>query len=353
MCCCLRSFVVLAAVASAVPLKAQTRFPGDSPTRGVPIGTPGAGSRSGSGSVPTFTIPQRGFGRSIGVGIGVTYGYPFGGFGYNRYYGRHFYGPTYGYGPYGYYGLCPFCGGRYGYCGCRGPIYYPPVVVDSRGSYGPGGVLNFYGIDPPTPTAPQVADNRPFVPPQRNNAQTPEALRPANPQAAAKPVAPQVIDGGRARAWRYIDLGDRDMKRGDYRAALSLYKKAIRSDSDLAAPQFRLMFAYLGLGNLDRAAEALRAGLRLDPAWPHSDFVLDDLFPGNEKHRPALVAITKQLDQFPNDAQARLLAGVVLHFDAQPRAAEQQFRRAIKLAGDDSAARLFLPPPREADEDPN
>ncbi|MEN1681961.1 MAG: tetratricopeptide repeat protein, partial [Planctomycetota bacterium] len=162
----------------------------------------------------------------------------------------------------------------------------------------------------------------------------------ANPRAAARPAA----DGARARAWKFIDHGDRHFRAGRYREALSRYRRAVDSSGDVADARFREGFAYLSLGSVERAALSIRRGLDRDPAWPDSAFVLDDLYPDEAARDAAYKVLADRLKDRPNDADARFLAGVLLHFDGRPNEAERQFRRVIKLAGDDAASRLFLSP---------
>ncbi|MEM9186598.1 MAG: tetratricopeptide repeat protein, partial [Planctomycetota bacterium] len=185
------------------------------------------------------------------------------------------------------------------------------------------------------------------VPRPRNAAPPAQPPAPAGIAAAPQPAGPPAVvpGGARARAWKFIDHGDRHFKAGRYRDALSRYKKATASAPDLAAARFREGFAYLGLGAVDRAALSIRRGLARDPAWPQSDFVLDDLFVDNDSRQAVQRAVAAELRDSPNNSEARLLAGVLLHFDGQPRAAEKQFRRVIAIAGQDAAAALFLPPP--------
>lgn len=178
----------------------------------------------------------------------------------------------------------------------------------------------------------------------------PPAARPAGDKVVAKrePVRPPGA-GARARSWRFIDIGDRHFKAARYRDALTRYRKAISTDEDLAAARFREAFAYLGLGNLNRAATSIRRGLQLDPDWPDSEFVLEDLFTNDAERKLAFQKVSERLDLLPNDSEARLLAGVMLHFDGDPDAAEKQFRRAIEIAGVDAAASRFLPDETEAE----
>jgi len=331
----MRWWVVLAAAyfLSGDLAQAQVRFPGDSPRRFVPRSSP---SFQSSRAFSTFSSHR--FGRTYrgfsGYGVGPFYG--------SRYSGPVYAGPRYDYYGYNYGGYgypsryhasdyCEVCGG-YGWgCRCRRPIYYPPVVVDPNTLYGPQALLRFYGIG-----------NR------SNHSQQPQAsqkLLPAAPRVAARPANA----GTRARAWRFIDYGDRHLKAGRYREALTRYHKATRTFAELDAAHFRAGFAYLALDNFHRAAQAMQRGLQLNPDWPESQFVVEDLF-DDAAQRAVLNALAAHLQELPNDANARLLAGVMLHFDGEPDRAAKQFSRVMELAGEDSVARLFLPKPPAEDQ---
>ena len=307
---------------------AQVRFPGDSPRRLVPgvvaSYSPArtftfSGHRHGSywGSYRPSRHFSYGYHRSI-YGGPVYGGVYFNGYDYGGYrYPRKFYGA----------GNCSGCGFYGSACVCRGPIYYPPVVVDPSKLYGPQALLRFYGVGNTSNAQP---------------AQTRAPILPPAPRVAARPANA----GARARAWRFVDYGDRHFKAGRYREALSRYKKAIASVGEIDAAHFRSGFAYLALGNFERSAQAMRRGLKLNPDWPESQFVVEDLF-DDAAQRAVLRSLSAQLKKLPNDANARLLAGIMFHFDGQPAMAANQFRRAVDVAGDDAVAGLFLPKPQE------
>ncbi|MEM8864266.1 MAG: tetratricopeptide repeat protein [Planctomycetota bacterium] len=311
--------------------EAQTRFVGDSPTR---IAFTGGNFRTVGARFSRFGgfRPYRSFTYRSGVFVRSPFVYrPYSfGCGY----------PYYGYGG----GFCNGCGAFGSFCRCGGPVFLPPVVLDPSTLYGPRALLRFagaeddFGLGQPRPRGAQAA---------------PAANVPAAGMVPPKPrrvAALPVGAGARGRAWKFIDHGDRHFKAGRYREALSRYKKAITSSPELAAARFREGFAHLGLGNLDRAALSIRRGLQRDAEWPDSDFVLEDLFADELERQQAFRSVALQLQDLPNDSEARLLAGVLLHFDGDPMGAEKQFRRVQRITGGDPAAELFLPNADDADE---
>ncbi|MEM6798457.1 MAG: hypothetical protein AAF589_02995 [Planctomycetota bacterium] len=349
----------LVLVMVATQAHGQTRFVGDSPTRPqlgrAPIGTSAASSSGVSGSVAATrsVVGYRGFGYrgfrygALGYG-GIGYrGIGYGGLSYGAIgYTPYVYRPDYYYTP----GLCRGCGFVLSGCRCGGPVYgvyVPPLYLDNSDLFGPRALLRFYGLEgafaPPNRQAGRPPAPRNPAPP----ANPPAGLLPAGPRVAAKPAG----GGPRARAWRFIDHGDRHFKAGRFREALSRYKKAASSDANLAAAKFRAAFAYLGLENVDLAALSIRRGLAIDPNWPEADFVLEDLL-DDAAQQAALKTVAKRLQLFPNNSEARLVAGVLLQFDGQPDGAAKQFRRAIAIAGEDPAAALFLAEPEPAAEQP-
>ncbi|TWT85663.1 hypothetical protein Pla123a_04700 [Posidoniimonas polymericola] len=316
----MRTNLVLYAVIGAVTLCAigpadaqRTRFPGDSPTRpavmdGKVLGTPSHKYPN----VPTFSIPQGGYGPYSG-----GYG------GWGSYYRRSG-GWNSGYYP-GYYSTPGYYSGYYsGYY----PYYAPVQVVDYR---------EIYGLRP---------------------AEAPAAALPRRAAGgiagAALAAGPDVIDGPSPdqlkHAWRYIDLGDRYLREGRLLDARNRYRKAEKQAPDLPELAFRTMLLELATGRYAEAVEALERGLEQQPDWPDSRFDLGTVY-SKEGLADVHTALQERLQQFPNDADARLLAGVLLHFGGERRAAELQLQKAMQLTQGAGVAGRFLaedpvqPPP--------
>ncbi len=262
-----------------------------------------------------------------------TYSIPQGGYywGYSYAPGYSFYpGGTYYYGDY----YCPFCGSPW--CGgnCRwgsGPIYLPPVVGDAGALYGPRAVRQFLGIDGNNQGGGAANNNRgALLPPAER-----EAPRLSNPTS-------------RAQAWKFVEYGDRQFKRGQYRQALDRYEKGSRQASDVADIHFRKAFALLGMAKYAEATQAVKEGLRLKPDWPESGFVLEELYPDAVSKREIFRQLTIHLDAHPRDAEALFMLAVMQYFDGQEAAAEVKFRTVLDLLGRAEHAGAFLPPDPQA-----
>jgi tetratricopeptide (TPR) repeat protein len=238
----------------------------------------------------------------------------------------------------GYYNdgyFCPYCGSRWcrGACRYRGPIYYPPVTANPRSLYGPGAVRQFLGVD--------GGGN--------NNDAAGGAQRVARAQA---PDVPAQLSNPttRARAWKFVEYGDRHFKKGDYRRAAERYRKAESQASEIPEVYFRQGFAELGAGNYPDAVLAMQQGLARKPDWPSSGFVLEELYPSPEAKRGVFRQLHTHLADHPNDADALFLLSVLQHFDGQTEAAEVGFRRVVELTGIGNHARAFLPAAPEAED---
>lgn len=261
--------------------------------------------------VPTFTIPQ---GRGYYWGYSYTPGYSF------------YPGGTYYYGDY----YCPYCGSPWCAGNCwwgHGPIYLPPVVGDAGALYGPRAARQFLGVDGGNRGGGGGNVNRGAVRPPAER----EAPRVSNPTS-------------RAQAWKFVEYGDRQFKKGQYRQALDRYEKASRQAGDVADIQFRRAFALLGLGKYAEATEAVKQGLKLKPDWPESGFVLEELYPDAVSKREIFRELTVHLDAHPRDAEAIFMLAVMQHFDGQEAAAEVKFRTVLELLGRAEHALAFLPP---------
>ena len=302
--CCLGSWSTAQIVKTAPDLKPS---PGFRPGTGVDRN--GIMHRPSTGRTNTYVIPQGGY-----------------------YYGWSPYGSYYGGSSYYYrgYAVCPYCGSRWCNGNCRyngGTYYLPPVAADAGQLYGPRAARNFLGIDN-----------------QNNNANTGRTSTGQGGVAAAPELPPPVSNPTtRAQAWKFVEYGDRNFKKGNYRQALDRYKKAESQAPDIAEIQFRKAFAELGVSHYSEAVSAIRAGLSLKPDWPESGFVLEELYPTAEAKREIFRQLHTELNEHPNDADALFMLSVMQHFDGQEAAAEVGFRRVVELTGMGNHARAFLP----------
>jgi hypothetical protein len=153
------------------------------------------------------------------------------------------------------------------------------------------------------------------------------------PQAKARPDRTNNARQEELAA-KYIDYGDALFAKEKYVEANERYRKAARSAPQLAAAWFRQGLALAAIGRYDQAAADLKRGLKLDPAWPKSNFSLDQLFGGNAAAKNGrLDALAAAVKEKPADRDRLFLLGVFLHLDGQPNQAATIFARAEKLAG--------------------
>lgn len=263
-----------------------------------------------------------------------TYTIPQGGYSYWGYYSS---GPGFSYYPGGYYynDFCPYCGSPwcYGNCWYRGPVYLPPIAGDASALYGNRAAQRFLGVGGGNQqpagggNAGALGGQGPLLP----EAQQQAAPRVSNPTA-------------RAQAWKFVEYGDRQFQKGNYRQAFDRYEKAGRQAADVADIHFRKAFALTGQGKYVEATEAIKRGLQLKPSWPQSGFVLEELYPTAEAKREVFRQLTLHVNDHPRDAEALYMLAVLQHFDGQEAAAEVKFRSVIDLLGQAEHAEAFLPP---------
>ncbi len=264
----------------------------------------------------TFAVPNRGY-YYYGWAPGGTYFYD--GYYANRY-------------------LCGFCGRRWCRGGCGYYYSFPlPLVAANPGEFfGPRPVQQVMGLDANANNNPGVAANPVVVA---------QAQAPAVPPKLSNPTV-------RARAWKFVEYGDRHFKKGNYRKAAERYRKAESQAPDIPDVYFRQGFAELGVGRYAEAVVAMQEGLELNPDWPNSGFVLEELYPSPEAKRDVFRELHAHLEDHPHDADALYLLSVLRHFDGQAEAAEVGFRRVVQLTGLGHHAQPFLPPAREPQKAP-
>jgi len=310
---------------------ADDRGPGD----GIPSAVAGHGAERGHEIADRGDHHPGNRGEGRGPFVGRPYRHPPG--------HRHWYPPGHVYPPYPY--PYPYA---YPY-----PYYPPPLYIPAEELYGPGPVLRMMGVDHWFRPRPNV---NVFVVPKKEG---PAAGAGGGAAAAAQqaapgddgPGAPKAPADAEARqaallasAWKLIGAGDTLFEAQRYVDANTRYRRAARAAPTLAEPYLRQGFALVALGSYDAAAGAFQRGLRIDPAWPGSDFTLAELYGDNALAKSGqLDALAKASEDDPKSADLLFLVGVLLHFDGQPDRARPFFQRAAQLAGEnDGHIRAFL-----------
>ncbi len=232
---------------------------------------------------------------------------------------------TPGYTPYGYYGSY---GGYWPYS----PAYLPPVFASGEAVYGPGAAQRFLGGDDSNP--PPARAN---VPRRRDRAaddDQPSSQRSTNSAAMAL-------------GQKYIGYGDENFHSRRYSEANQRYRKAIAAAPALAEGYFRAGFALVALAHNDAAAQFFKRGLLVDPNWPQSRFLIDDLYCAGQSDKAAhLESLAKAATEDPGNSDLLFLVGVQLHFDGQKDRAKTFFERAEQLVhGNNAHLKGFLAGP--------
>ena len=139
-----------------------------------------------------------------------------------------------------------------------GPFYYSysyPAVVPAAG-----------------PVVPQAAP----APPAEREARRLE--RNAPPQEPARPE-PKISNAEqKAKAGRFIGLGDTHFGKQKYTAALDRYRSAAATAPDLPEIFLREGFAYVALGRYANAAKSFRRALAMRGDWSTSPLRIDQLY---------------------------------------------------------------------------
>jgi hypothetical protein len=286
-------------------------------------------SRSGNGSSTSHahSHQHRHFhrGRS-GVSLSVNvpfYGYDYGytsvyGFGAPLIYGHGYpYGVAY---PYGYGYTWPYYVDTG--AGPLGPFVAPPLHVPAEQlGFGPQAVRRFMGINA----------NRPVT--NRNIVVVPPAAvaNGNNIVVGKRPVRVSNAEA-RARARRFIELGDAQFDAGKLAQAYDRYKKAGEAAPDLAEPYFRQGHMLAAMARYDQAGTAFRRGLNLEADWPAKGFRLERIYRDNHAAREAMLdAVQQAAAAQVEDVNVQFVAGVQFFFDGQQEKARTFFERAKEL----------------------
>lgn len=164
----------------------------------------------------------------------------------------------------------------------------------------------------------------------------------ANQPAGNKPLR-EANDEALARAWKYIQFGDEHFRHQRFLEAYQRYQSAIKSAPALAEAQFRRGFTLAALNHHDRAADALRQGLKLDEGWPRSNFRLDKIYADNRLAKQArFELLAEAAEEDPGNADLWFLLGVHLYCDGQRDRSQPFLERARQLSADERFVQKFL-----------
>ena len=211
-------------------------------------------------------------------------------------------------------------------------LYYDPAAPILRDlgvlrSTMPGAVLNGPGdmrwaetsFDERRPGKPATSDSSPQEAARRDQLERPPTLLPVR------------VTNSRQRqlAQRFIELGDKLFREGQFRAAYFQYREAEKAAPDVADTYFRQAFALIATRQYPMAFDALKKGLSLDEQWPTRGFRLAMLYGGRDldaRHHRADLALV--IEQSPTNAEFLFLLAVHLYCDDRVIEAKEFFRQA-------------------------
>jgi Flp pilus assembly protein TadD len=143
-------------------------------------------------------------------------------------------------------------------------------------------------------------------------------------------------------AQKFIGFGDNYFGQKKFADALDRYQKAARADPGNADAFFRQGLVFSAMGRYGQAVNAFSQGMKVNPAWPTSDFLLTDIYGADETGRNSTVdALARAAQHDPTDGDVALLLGIHYYFDGQRDLAKSTFQQTTKLRND-GLAEAFL-----------
>jgi hypothetical protein len=244
--------------------------------------------------------------------------------------------------------------------GCNvGPTWCGPGIIDSCGPF------PFWGVDPWCRRSsvsvfvlgrpPIYSANELFGPnlqglwnplglgvrpaPQVNIIAFPRQADDLEEAADPQPRRPRQANAeAMARAYRFIDLGDRDFSAQSYRDAYQHYRDAARAAPNLPEAYLKQGQAKVATGQYDLAAAAFKRALKLGEVIDSATLDLADLYARQPIAQAAhLEALATSAEEFGEDADLLLLVGLELHFSQQADRAQAFLERAAEIYADSDA----------------
>jgi tetratricopeptide (TPR) repeat protein len=180
-------------------------------------------------------------------------------------------------------------------------------------------------------------------PPLANN--PPPAGLPLDEPAAGDFPAPRESNAAaKARAWQFVDQGDKKFAEQNFHSAYVAYRKAAAQAADLPEVYLRQGQAFVAMSQWEKAADRFRRGMALVEEAPRRLLPLDQLYGGHRVEQTAHLenAVLAGQGQ-PHHPDFLFLIGTQFYFDGQPERSLNFFQRASELSGgDDRHIRPFL-----------
>ena len=214
------------------------------------------------------------------------------------------------------------------YVGCR--PFFGPAVVRETIVISPTPVLI---VDPP----PVVVRRRPVRIVEVAPPGGPDMLEVLQQHAERRQIVPVARDdasesrpvsassrAGQQRSRQFQAEGDRFVHEGSFVKGYLKYLEAEREAQDRGEVYFRQAFTLVAMGRYPHAVLKLKRGLQVDPSWPQSPTLLDEVYgPTNAAQKTEfLQRVADWADQNVRDPDRLFLMGVLLQCNADPRSQE-------------------------------
>jgi hypothetical protein len=209
-----------------------------------------------------------------------------------------------------------------------GPVMLPPIFIPPGLLYGPGPVFDMlYGVAWRT-----GGFAGPLIPPGLNALNQ----RPLDGLVGDPlPPVPVVNEAARARAWRFIEMGNRYFDEQNFRRAYVRYDKAAQAAPDLVEAHLLKGQALIAIGSYDMAARAFKQALRNDK-WTDCQLRWDNVYGKNRVAKTAHIEnLAEAAQNDPHNPDLMLLLGMELFFDGQIERSVKFFQEyaALRDAG--------------------
>jgi hypothetical protein len=179
--------------------------------------------------------------------------------------------------------------------------------------------------------------------PPDENPPPPKPPAPKPPPEAELPRPPLPEDNPAAENARLIRLGRAAFAAGEYGRAAARFRQAVTAAPREPLAHFLLAQALFAIGKYPESADALHAGLALQPDWPAMDFRPLQLYGGNLADYPLhLARLEAALHNHPDDPTLLFLRGCQLWFDGRRDEAQELFDKARRAGADADDINLFL-----------
>jgi Flp pilus assembly protein TadD len=129
----------------------------------------------------------------------------------------------------------------------------------------------------------------------------------------------------------YNNYGLVAMARGDYRKALSLFRKAAELAPRQPVPQKNLALVHLKLGDIDRAKELYAHAAKLDPKDESSRAMIGGLLRKEGKLDEAIESLRQSVRKVPDSGLLHEELGVAYQAAGREKEALEEFRRASEM----------------------